>query len=46
MKTTKRRNLYFLGGAFFKIIDAFSRILTLGFYFTDFEYRYVKRKMF
>ena len=46
MKKSKGRNLYFISKSILKISDAIVPIITLGFYFTDFEYRFTKWQMF
>ena len=42
-KKTDNRNTYFLVKSLFKIVDALVTLLSLGYYWSDFEYNYVKK---
>lgn len=44
IKKTNGRNFYFFCKGFIKILDAISPIITLGFYWTDLEYRFTKKQ--
>lgn len=46
MKRSKDRQLYFFIGGLYKIIDGLVRIISLGYYWTDFEYQFIKNSMF
>lgn len=43
---SKKRNVYFLIKGFIKIVDAITPIITLGFYWTDLEYKFTKWNIF
>ena len=43
IKKTDNRNKYFLVKSLFKIVDALVTLLSLGYYWSDFEYNYVKK---
>lgn len=45
-KKTKGRNLYFISKSFLKMSDSIIPLITFGFYWTDFEYRFTKWQMF
>lgn len=46
IKKTDNRNKYFLVKNLFKIADALVTLLSLGYYWSDFEYNYVKKQLF
>jgi len=46
MKTKRERRGYHFAKGFIKILDAITPILTLGFYWTDLEYKFTKWMMF
>lgn len=46
IKSHKGRRLYFFTKGLIKIVDSLSPILSLGFYWTDLEYKYTKRDLF
>ncbi len=39
---SKKPNLYFISKSLIKLVDAITPILTIGFYWTDLEYRFTK----
>ena len=43
IKKTDNRKKYFLVKSLFKIADALVTLLSLGYYWSDFEYTYVKK---
>ena len=43
IKKTNNKNKYFLVKNLFKIADALVTLLSLGYYWSDFEYNYVKK---
>jgi len=45
IKSQPGRKLYFIAKGFIKIIDAITPILTLGFYWTDLEYKFTRRQL-
>lgn len=45
IKSHKGKNLYFVTKSFIKVFDAITPLITLGFYWTDFEYRYTRRQL-
>lgn len=46
IKRTQGRNLYFISKSFLKLTDSILPIISFGFYWTDFEYRFTKWHMF
>ncbi len=46
MKSSKGRNVYFFIKGFIKLVDGLICILSFGFLWSDFEYRFTKYQMF
>jgi hypothetical protein len=43
---SKKPNWYFIVKSIIKVLDAITPIITLGFYWTDLEYKFTKWVMF